>query len=141
MKTISKNILSALFAGLVLFLAACGNGALADQQLSPERVLDGGLFIDVHQAYQFWEEGTYLLDVRTPEEWNQAHIPGAFLIPLDELQARIKELPIDQDIVIYCRTGNRSAQALGLLQNADYSTAYSMVGGINDWIKVGYPVE
>jgi phage shock protein E len=97
--------------------------------------------VDGHQAFQLREEGVYLLDVRTVEEWNQNHIPGATLIPLDELPNRISELPDDQEILIYCRSGNRSRQALQFLLNAGYNDLYSLQGGIKDWIDAGYPVE
>jgi len=82
-----------------------------------------------------------MLDVRTPAEWLESHIPGATLISLDELGVRINELPADEIIVIYCRTGNRSSQALDILLKAGYSDIFSMEGGIQDWIAVGYEIE
>jgi rhodanese-related sulfurtransferase len=81
-----------------------------------------------------------LLDVRTPEEWADGHIDGATLIPLQELEARAaSELPKDADIVVYCRTGNRSAQAADYLVGAGY-TYISDMGGIQDWQAAGLPV-
>jgi rhodanese-related sulfurtransferase len=81
-----------------------------------------------------------LLDVRTPEEWADGHIDGATLIPLQELEARAaSELPKDADIVVYCRTGNRSAQAADYLVGAGY-THISDMGGIQDWQAAGLPV-
>jgi rhodanese-related sulfurtransferase len=86
------------------------------------------------------DSGLILLDVRTPEEWAQdGHIEGAALIPLDELEARADELPADAEIVIYCRSGNRSAQAASLLIGLGYTDVADM-GGINDWKALGYPV-
>lgn len=82
-----------------------------------------------------------MLDVRTPAEWLEIHIPGATLIPLDELGARMNELPADEIIVIYCRTGNRSSQALDILLKAGYSDVFSIENGIQDWITAGYDVE
>ena len=99
-----------------------------------------GHFINVDQANQKSQEGAFLLDVRTPEEWQEGYIPGATLIPLDQLSARYGELPADQEIVIYCRSGNRSAQALLLLTEAGFTTVYSMDGGINNWITAGYEI-
>lgn len=96
--------------------------------------------IDVEQAYQKREQGILMLDVRTQEEWDAGHIPGATLIPLDQIASRFGELPADQEIVIYCRSGNRSAQALSILNEAGFSDIYSMDGGINDWILAGYEV-
>jgi len=82
-----------------------------------------------------------MLDVRTTAEWLEIHIPGATLIPLDELRARMNELPADEIIVIYCRTGNRSSQALDSLLKAGHSDIFSMEGGIQDWIAAGYDIE
>ncbi len=96
--------------------------------------------LDVPGAFQKQQGGAFVLDVRTQEEWNAGHIPGATLIPLDQLSSRVGELPEDQEIVIYCRSGNRSAQALDLLTGVGFSEIYSMDGGINDWIQAGYEV-
>jgi rhodanese-related sulfurtransferase len=97
--------------------------------------------IDVDQAYELYNQGTFTLDVRTVEEWQQAHIPGATLIPLDELAERYQELPGDEPILIYCRSGNRSFQALTVLKGLGLENLSSMEGGINDWIAAGYPIE
>ena len=97
-------------------------------------------FITHQEAQQKRENGAFMLDVRTIKEWNAGHIPGATLIPLDQLSARYGELPTDQEIVIYCRSGNRSAQALSLLSDAGILDIFSMDGGINNWISAGYEV-
>jgi rhodanese-related sulfurtransferase len=81
-----------------------------------------------------------MLDVRSLEEWQEGYIPGATLIPLDQISSRYDELPQDQEIVIYCRSGNRSGQALALLEEAGFSKIFSMDGGINEWISAGYEV-
>jgi rhodanese-related sulfurtransferase len=81
-----------------------------------------------------------LLDVRTPEEWDQGHIEGATLLPLQELETRAaSEMPKDAEIVVYCRSGNRSAQAAEYLAGAGY-THISDMGGIQDWVAAGLPV-
>jgi phage shock protein E len=94
------------------------------------------------QVYERLEQGDdfILLDVRTPEEWAESHIDGATLLPLQELEARAAgELPKDADIVVYCRSGNRSAQAAEYLAGAGYSHISDM-GGIQDWQAAGLPV-
>lgn len=96
--------------------------------------------ITVQEAQQKRENGAFMLDVRTVKEWNAGHIPGATLIPLDQLSARYEELPTDQEIVIYCRSGNRSAQALSLLSDAGILDIFSMEGGINNWLSAGFEV-
>ncbi len=96
--------------------------------------------INVDQAYELYQAGTFVLDVRTQEEWDEYHAPNTTLIPLDQLEARISELPKDQDIVVICRSGNRSQQARDILLNAGFSAA-SMTGGLKEWYAKGYPIE
>ncbi|HNR02567.1 MAG TPA: rhodanese-like domain-containing protein [Anaerolineaceae bacterium] len=96
--------------------------------------------ITVTDAAQRFDQGAFLLDVRTVEEWNQGHIDGAVLIPLDQLSGRINELPADQDVLIICRSGNRSGQARDLLRAAGLKRTTSISGGINAWIAKGLPV-
>jgi rhodanese-related sulfurtransferase len=96
--------------------------------------------ITVSEAYQKYEQGVVLLDVRTPEEWNEFHAPNTTLIPLDQLAARVNELPQDQEIVIVCRSGNRSQQGRDILLQAGFEQVTSMQGGLNEWRAVGYPV-
>lgn len=96
-------------------------------------------FVSVDEAHQMYEEGTFVLDVRTPEEWNEFHAPNTTLIPLDELSARVNELPKDQPIVVVCRSGNRSQTGRDILLQAGFD-ATSMNGGLNAWRDSGYPV-
>lgn len=81
-----------------------------------------------------------LLDVRTPEEFAEGHIPGAVNISVQTLGQRLAEVPQDVPVVIYCRSGNRSAAAASLLAQAGYTDIYDM-GGIIDWAVAGLPVE
>ncbi len=96
--------------------------------------------ISVLQAYEKYQQGVFLLDVRTLEEWQDYHIPNTTLIPLDELEARLNELPRDQEIVVVCRSGNRSKTARDLLLQAGFTNVTSMAGGLKEWRKAGYPV-
>jgi rhodanese-related sulfurtransferase len=121
---------------MVLVLSGCGPSlALPD---SPVIAVDT---INVDEAYQLYQEGTAFLDVRTQEEWQEAHIPGATLLPLDQLESQVGSLPKDQDIVIYCRTGNRSNQAARILMEAGFDRIQDMGGGIESWISAGYEVD
>ena len=114
---------------LTVGVAACSAPPVATQQI-----------ISAEQAIEMIEDGAFLLDVRTPEEYKQAHIPGSTLIPLDTLVSRANELPEDETIVIYCRSGNRSLQAVNLLEQAGFTNVHSMDQGINYWIAQGYEV-
>lgn len=96
--------------------------------------------ITVEQAKQKQEQGAYLLDVREPEEWVQFHIPGATLIPLGQLPDRLKEVPNDQEVIVVCRTGRRSAQGRDILLKAGYTKVTSMTGGVTQWQAQGFPI-
>jgi rhodanese-related sulfurtransferase len=100
-----------------------------------------GVNVSVQQAADLRESGALMLDVRTVEEWNEAHIPDASLIPLDQLEARVNEVPTGVPVVIYCRSGNRSQTALWILRNAGYTNVHNMLGGINAWFDAGLPTE
>jgi len=74
-----------------------------------------------------------LIDVREPHEWNIAHIPGARLIPLGEFPAAIESLDRTHDIVVQCRSGVRSANAVRQLQAAGFTRVKNLAGGILRW--------
>ena len=97
--------------------------------------------ISVQEAYQKFQQGAFLLDVRTPEEWNDFHAVGATLLPLEELPNRLSEVPRDREIVVVCRSGNRSQEGRDILRKAGYERVTSIAGGMNAWRDAGYPVE
>ncbi len=76
-----------------------------------------------------------LVDVREPHEWEISHIDGAELIPLGELAARMHELDSAEDMVLFCKTGGRSARALELLRTAGFRKLKNLKGGINAWAR------
>jgi adenylyltransferase/sulfurtransferase len=79
------------------------------------------------------KEDFFLLDVREPVEWEIANLPGAMLIPLGELEERLDEVPRDRKVVVHCKSGGRSARAVGLLRDAGFEDAWNVAGGINAW--------
>lgn len=81
-----------------------------------------------------------VLDVRQPEEFRTGHISGAKLIPLNELQRRIKELPKGREIVCVCASGNRSTSAAKTLAKEGY-TVLNLSGGMTAWRKAKLPVQ
>ncbi|RLC99540.1 MAG: rhodanese-like domain-containing protein [Chloroflexota bacterium] len=101
----------------------------------------GKLIVSAPDAYQLYQDDVFVLDVRTPEEYQDAHLPGATLIPLEELEARSGELPQNETILVYCRSGNRSLQAVYLLENAGFDRVHSLDRGIKNWIQNGFEVE
>jgi adenylyltransferase/sulfurtransferase len=75
-----------------------------------------------------------IIDVRQPNEFEICRIPGAKLIPLNELPSRIQELDPSQEIVLQCKVGGRSAQATAFLRQRGFTKARNLAGGILAWI-------
>ena len=97
--------------------------------------------VSVNDAYQMAQNGAFVLDVRTVEEWNEFHAPNSTLIPLDQLPARLNEVPRDRQIVVVCRSGNRSQEGRDILLDAGFGQVTSMTGGLSEWRASGFPVE
>ena len=74
-----------------------------------------------------------LVDVREPGEFSTGHIEGAKLVPLGSLEAEYAQFPKDVTIVVYCRSGHRSAQAVAFLKAHGYGRAVSLDGGFLAW--------
>ncbi|MFQ5863255.1 MAG: rhodanese-like domain-containing protein [Candidatus Brocadiales bacterium] len=102
------------------------------------------LEISVDEAAEGIVDGRFdiVLDVRRPEEYEEMHILGALLIPLNTLEekARVKLSDMSISILTYCRSGRRSAEATKVLRKIGYTDVVSLKGGIIAWKKKGYPV-
>ena len=113
----------------VMMLTACGQDKENDQ---------GAVYVNItaEEAKQIMdsEEGYIILDVRTQEEYDQGHIPGAIVISHDEIVEKAEEVLTDKDqlILIYCRSGRRSKIAAEALVELGY-TNIKEFGGIIDW--------
>jgi rhodanese-related sulfurtransferase len=85
------------------------------------------------QGINITNKEVYLIDVRTVEEYAEGHIPMSLNIPLDKLESIQAIIPYaDKTLIVYCRSGNRSAQAVALLSQYGYNTIYDL-GGIQSW--------
>jgi rhodanese-related sulfurtransferase len=128
----------AIIGGLALIVVAVVAGLFMNQPAESVKALPAEVTVD--EAYEMYNAGAFLLDVRTQEEWDEYHAPGATLIPLDQLPDRLAEVPTDQTIVVVCRSGNRSQQGRDILKQAGYEQVTSMSGGLKTWQAQGYPV-
>ena len=98
--------------------------------------------VSVNEAWDLIQENPemVILDVRTPSEYEEVHIEGAINIPVEEIADRLGELSTNNMILVYCRTGNRSGTAVGIMEENGFSKIYHMHEGINTWIFEGLPV-
>ena len=122
-----KKLMMLLLA--VIMLTACGNAKGNDR----EAVY---MNITAAEAKEIMgsEEGYVILDVRTQDEYNQGHIPGAVLIPDTEIRTKAEKVLTDKDqrILVYCRSGRRSKLASEILLELGYTNIWEF-GGIMDW--------
>ncbi len=84
-----------------------------------------------------------VLDVRTPQEFAEGHVPGAVNIPHDTLESRLAELEADRDkdVVVYCRSGRRAGMALTVLEKAGFERLSHLEGDYLAWSAAELPVE
>jgi rhodanese-related sulfurtransferase len=81
-----------------------------------------------------------LVDVRNPDEFAQARVPGSILMPLPFFASRFAELPADREILVICQTGNRSSTATAYLLGNGFGRASNVAGGIVAWYRAGLPI-
>lgn len=115
--------------------------AVVSEQVEGDSTLPSNITPQQYQS-EFVGKNTshFLVDVRTPEEYAEGHISDSVNISLQTLGNNLDQIPTDQPVVLYCRSGNRSAQAADLLRAAGYTQVYDL-GGIIDWQAAGYEVE
>jgi rhodanese-related sulfurtransferase len=105
--------------------------------LSDDMIREGQLWFDVapdEGKRMVLQEQVRIVDVRTPQETSMGVIPGALLIPVQELPERLKDLPKDgRKTLVYCAGGGRSAAACEMLTREGYSNLHNLTGGIGSW--------
>jgi rhodanese-related sulfurtransferase len=85
-------------------------------------------------------DDAYLLDVREADEWSAGHAPGAHHLPMSELPHRLAEVPTDEDVVVVCRSGGRSARVVAYLMQRGWDNVRNLDGGMQDWEAAGRPL-
>jgi rhodanese-related sulfurtransferase len=81
-----------------------------------------------------------VLDVRTPQEYAEGHVPGAVNVPFDQLASRLAEVPKDKDLVLYCKSGRRAGIAADTLAANGYTRLSHLEGDMNAWVEKGRPI-
>ncbi|MBS3932841.1 MAG: rhodanese-like domain-containing protein [Truepera sp.] len=128
----------------VLLLAGCGpgnyQGATGDALVGASRETPNYQNVSVHDLAGTGES-RLVLDVREPWEFAAGHVPGAILIPLGQLAARVGEFPQDKPLYVICRSGNRSVTASQILVAAGKRDVRNVEGGMIAWQGAGLPVS
>ena len=132
-----RTKLIALMITGVLLLAACGGSTATDSNLELTSVANVAEIIAEPPA------DLVILDIRTPEEFAAGHIAGAINIDYyaSDFEARLGELDLEVPYVMYCNSGNRSSNALPLMDSIGFAEVYELDGGIQAWFNAGNAVE
>lgn len=130
-----KKIITILISAAIIITAGCsGNSQSETTSQNTDDIMAGTYTdVDVNEAQKLINQGITVVDVRTPEEYADGHVPNALLIPLQEIESRMKEFSPDEQYLIICRSGNRSAQASEILAQKGMKHIYNMTGGMNEW--------
>lgn len=92
--------------------------------------------VSATQARELVDNGAVMVDVRSKSEWNAGHVTIAKHVPLPELATSIDRLPKGKQVVVVCRSGNRSRGATSQLVSAGFD-AFNLTGGLRAWAHVG----
>lgn len=124
-----RAVIAASLAAFVL--TACGG---SDTTTAVLETVDAGAFADLVAT-----DGTVILDIRTPEEYAEGHIEGSLNIDFyeDDFATQIGALDRGIEYAVYCRSGNRSGQAMELFADLEFNAIHELGGGIVAWIEAG----
>jgi rhodanese-related sulfurtransferase len=120
--------LTLLIATFALAGAATASGGVAD-------------YSEIMKLMSSERGSLYLLDVRTPGEFSQGHIPGSVLIPMNQIQGRVNQIPRDKKVVVICATGARSGAVTRFLAGQGFPWVKNYAQGIVDWSRRGLPLN
>jgi len=134
-----KAALVALLAA-VLLLGACGG---SDDATATKARLELTSTSDVAEIVASPPEGLVILDIRTADEFAGGHLAGAINIDYygSDFESKLRSLDTEVPYVMYCNSGNRSANALPLMDSIGFQEVYELEGGIQAWYAAGLPIE
>ena len=137
----TQRILVVSIAAALFTLSACAPAATSTPAPSSGPVAPKKLASEVtpEQARAMAASGAFVLDVREPSEWEEFHVANTTLIPLGQLEKRLSEVPRDREVVVICRSGNRSTTGRDILAKAGFTSVTSMSGGLLSWRAKGFP--
>ncbi len=129
---------------LFLMLISVLLSGCASQTETPRQILED---INAQEAFELIERNQenpnfVILDIRTPEEFNEGHIENAINIDFysETFQEDLDKLDKNKTYFIYCRSGNRSGRAMSIMKELGFKEVYNLSVGIKEWIAEGFPV-
>ncbi len=133
----ARLVVVALAVTLAVLTTACGSDADTASGLKTVSVDESAAVLESPP------DGLVVLDVRTPEEFDEGHLDGAELLDFYEpdFAARLATLDSDAPYLLYCRSGNRSGQTLDMMRDLGFTDVTEIDGGINAWTAAGEPVS
>jgi rhodanese-related sulfurtransferase len=87
------------------------------------------------------EKDVVIIDIRSPEEYSQEHIPGSINLPPDEIPYCDQQQHADKVLLFHCRAGVRTQKAAPVLQKLSCQQSYCLAGGLNAWKEAKFPVD
>lgn len=138
-----RSALGLLAAAATASLVGCSSPAPASSAAASGAVAQGPETLDAAGfAALVARPGTVVLDVRTPAEYAEAHLANAVNIDVNasDFATRVAQLDKTKTYAVYCRSGNRSATALGIMKKAGFTQVQHLGGGISAWTSAGHPV-
>lgn len=102
--------------------------------------------IGTDDAQSLIASGTRVIDVRRPEEWDRGHIAEAELVTIEGIYTfgkalKALDLPVDEDVIFVCASGQRSAMASEIALVLGLQKVYNLANGMHGWMSRGYPIE
>ncbi len=145
----TRRIVPFLFLSILFLGTSCRGGANSDAQ-APESATSKAPVVvrevsqeEVLQLRETPREDVLILDVRTPAEFAQGHVPGAVNIPHTEVAEHLDELAPyrDKEVIVYCRSGHRAGIAADILKKNGFTNLAHLEGDMMGWMGKGLPME
>ena len=124
---------------IVFVVLALAAGAYFIMQIDSGNSDYGNIDVGEARGLIAGKAGLVILDVRTVSEFDSGHLEDAINIPVEVLSSHLSGLNQNDELLVYCRTGNRSTTAVGVLRESGYDKIYHMDGGITAWNSAGFP--
>ncbi len=133
---------AALSLALIGPLAACSSSTNAAATAAPVQETKAITKVSPADAESLFKQGITVLDVRTPEEFASGHIAGAVNVNWEgsDFAAQVKQLDPSKPVLVYCHSGNRSGQAVQVMEQEGFQHIYDLSGGVLAWNASGQPL-